>query len=609
MEEIEGIAAERWPESLQASVRVVFASLHPMCLFWTNECWLYGNEAWAAAVGRSAACHGEAPTALGATWDLLEAPVKSVLRSGVALRIETGDGVVSLSPVSDESGALAGVLAVTELDAHASARLRESEERFRHLADQSPEMFWVADAEGRCTFLNERWLEFTGLARDAATVAGRFGPVHAIDLRRVAQTFTAAMTAQQPFRAEYRLRRHDGLYRWMEEAATPRFLEGRFAGFVGSLRDVSDDRELGDVLERTRRQMELALEAGRSGTFDWDVPSGRMTWSPQLERLYGLAPGSFRGTYRAWSQLVALEDFAMVERTLQRCFVERAEAADFEFRALLPDGSLCWLEAKARFTYAPNGAPRRMIGIQVDADARKREVEQLVAEQTGRLTETLAEMEAFSYSVSHDLRAPLRAMQGFAHMLAEECSDGLTPDGQDFLRRIIGASDRMDRLIRDLLAYSQIARAELDLRPLQVDVLIGEIVETDPRLQAPAADLVIEGTLPKVVANDSALLQCLANLLGNAVKFVPAGVRPQVRIWGERSGDRAKICVRDNGIGIPAEHQAKIFGIFQRLSAGYEGTGIGLALVRKAVDRMGGSVTVESAVNHGSTFFLELPAA
>jgi signal transduction histidine kinase len=167
----------------------------------------------------------------------------------------------------------------------------------------------------------------------------------------------------------------------------------------------------------------------------------------------------------------------------------------------------------------------------------------------------------------------------------------------------------MDRLIHDVLVYSQVARTELQLRPVNLQTLVDGIVESYPQFQRSAADIVIARDLPSVIGNEAALTQCVSNLLGNAVKFVPPGVRPHIEITAERVGARVHLCVKDNGIGIPPEMHEKIFGIFERLSRSYEGTGIGLAVVRKAAERMGGRVSVQSAPGAGSTFCLELPAA
>ncbi|HYG34491.1 MAG TPA: ATP-binding protein, partial [Clostridia bacterium] len=238
-----------------------------------------------------------------------------------------------------------------------------------------------------------------------------------------------------------------------------------------------------------------------------------------------------------------------------------------------------------------------------------RELEARVAERTAKLTETIAELEAFSYTLTHDLRAPLRSMRGFAMALQEEYQSQLGSDGAEFLERISTSAKRMDLLIQDVLTLSTVSRAETKLEPVDAGKLLQGVLESYPEFQPPRSRVELVGALPWVLGSEALLTQCVSNLLTNAVKFVPDGVVSQVQIWAKENGGHVTLYFKDNGIGIPEGSREKIFGIFERLSRKYEGTGIGLAIVRKAVDRMGGSVGVESEVGKGSTFWLELQTA
>jgi PAS domain S-box-containing protein len=240
---------------------------------------------------------------------------------------------------------------------------------------------------------------------------------------------------------------------------------------------------------------------------------------------------------------------------------------------------------------------------------RAGQLEQAVAERTAKLRETIGELEAFSYSITHDMRAPLRAMQSFALILAQECGGQISAEGMSYIRRIQTAAERMDSLILDVLTYSQIVRTNEQLVMVNLRRLLDGILETYPNLQPPNAEIVLEGSFPEVLANEAALTQCISNLLGNAVKFVESGVQPKVRVWAESHGNSVRLFFRDNGIGIEEESHAKIFEIFHRLSPKYEGSGIGLAIVKKAMDRVGGRVGLESAPGQGSTFWVELRGA
>jgi PAS domain S-box-containing protein len=234
------------------------------------------------------------------------------------------------------------------------------------------------------------------------------------------------------------------------------------------------------------------------------------------------------------------------------------------------------------------------------------ELQRLVDERTAKLQELVGELEHFSYTITHDLKSPLRAMRGFAELAAAMCGEGEYSRTEEFLERISTAAERMDHLIADALSYSRSVRQELPLDDVDSGVLLRGMLDSYPELQPDKARIVVQGRLPVVLANEAGLTQCFSNLLGNAVKFVKAGQIPDVRVWAEQRNGWARIWVEDKGIGIAKEMLPRVFEMFARGSNEYEGTGIGLALVRKVAQRMGGRVGVESEEGKGSRFWIEL---
>ena len=241
----------------------------------------------------------------------------------------------------------------------------------------------------------------------------------------------------------------------------------------------------------------------------------------------------------------------------------------------------------------------------------REQLERLVSERTASLRETIGELEAFSYSISHDLRAPLRSMQSFANILAADYAPHLDAQGLEHLRRISTAANRMDRLIQDVLTYSRVVRSEMPVERIDLQTLLQDMLTSYPAFQPPAARIEVEGILPAVLGAQALVTQCVSNLIGNAIKFVAPEVTPCVRVFATtvQNGNYVRISFQDNGIGIAPEHHARIFGIFERLSKKYDGTGIGLAIVKKAAEQMGGKVGLESELGKGSTFWLELRRA
>jgi signal transduction histidine kinase len=285
-------------------------------------------------------------------------------------------------------------------------------------------------------------------------------------------------------------------------------------------------------------------------------------------------------------------------------------------------------------------------------------LETTVTHRTARLREMLDELHHVSYAMVHDMRAPLRAMRVYADLLADTERE-LDPSGtHDYLRRIAAAAARLDTLITDALKYTRVLHEQLPMEPVDLEGLIRGLIESYPNLRPESVEICIEAPLPVVLGNESLLTQCFSNLLGNAAKFVEPGTRPQIRVRAERvqapqtaaalphppdGGSRAassptlslaasgrekpaatqystrdhqppslpfvRIWVEDNGIGIPGGSRHRLFGIFERFNHQYEGTGIGLAIVRKVTERMGGSVGVESEEGKGSRFWVQLRSA
>lgn len=248
---------------------------------------------------------------------------------------------------------------------------------------------------------------------------------------------------------------------------------------------------------------------------------------------------------------------------------------------------------------------------QISLMAYSAELEKKVADRTMTLQQTIEELEAFSYTVSHDLRSPLRAMQGFAEAVLEDYGGKLDETGKNYLERIRNAAGRLDKLIQDLLFYTRMSRQETPLEPVDLKKLIRETIESNPALSPLTAQIRVEGDIPAVMGRESALIQVVSNLLNNAVKFISQGTVPQIRVWGEDRGKQFRLWIEDNGIGISPKDHERIFQMFVQMNSPqlYGGTGIGLAIVKKAMQTMHGSVDVESVEGSGSRFWIELDKA
>lgn len=239
-------------------------------------------------------------------------------------------------------------------------------------------------------------------------------------------------------------------------------------------------------------------------------------------------------------------------------------------------------------------------------------LERMVNERTASLREAIAQMEEFSYSISHDLRAPVRAMQCYAEVLMEDYGGELDEHAKKYLERIIHSGVRMDRLIQDILTYSRLSRREIKLQPISLDRLTRDLVSQYLEMKPTSGlEIKVGDALMPVVGHEPSLSQAISNLLNNAIKFIAPGKQPRVHVWTERRNGDVRLWVEDNGIGVKPEYQHRLFNVFERVhpEKNYEGTGIGLAIVRKAAERMGGKAGVESNGVDGSKFWIQLPAA
>ena len=397
-----------------------------------------------------------------------------------------------------------------------------------------------------------------------------------------------------------------------------------------------EEREHQRKLSEASRRIALQTKQNRFFTLSVDLlaitgPDGLLKeLNPTWSRVLGYSETQLKEVpFWEW---VPAEEREEMKATLVQAAAAQAPI-NLETRFYCSNGQHRWLS----WTIAPYGAEHLLYIFARDMTERKRSEQEirklnrdletranelqrinaeLEAEVATRkraeaaLQESNSALEAFSFSVSHDLRAPLRAMQGFARVLLEDYGPALDEMGKDCANRIVAASERMDALINDLLVYSRLGHTELHLSSVNLNDLMNEVAQhIEPELNQKKARLKIQPSLPQVRAHLTTLRQVLINLVSNGLKFVAEGVQPVVEVQAEKQNSHALLTVRDNGIGIDSKDQARIFRVFERLNTAemYPGTGLGLAIVRKGIERMGGEVGVESAPEKGSCFWIRLP--
>jgi two-component system sensor histidine kinase/response regulator len=372
-------------------------------------------------------------------------------------------------------------------------------------------------------------------------------------------------------------------------------------------------------VRRSEGRLQLATKAAQLGIWDWDVEKNELVWDDAMYEQYGIDRQSFGGAYEAWSRCVVPEDFDQANADVQAALRGEREFSS-EFRIAWPDGSIRYVKGMAQTIRDKDGRPRRMVGINYDITEQKRAavaimelnaaLECRVAERTAQLEAANKELAAFSYSVSHDLKAPLRGIAGYSHLLEGSAAERLSEEGRLFLRNIRQGVAQMQALIDDLLAYARMERRTLGNETLDLAACI-EAVTRGYASDIAERGIKLRSELPPLAvrADREGLFIVLRNLVDNAFKFSREARPPTVELGAREAAGGVVVWVRDNGIGFDMRYHERIFEMFSRLQRAeeYSGTGVGLALVRKAVQRMGGRVWAESTLGQGATFFVELP--
>jgi PAS domain S-box-containing protein len=420
-------------------------------------------------------------------------------------------------------------------------------------------------------------------------------------------------------------------YRAALEGETRSFeveLEGRmYEVFVAPV-ETDGDKRMGmaltqDVTEWESTLARLRLSEARLrqaqrlanlGVYQFETGGEGLYWSPEAYRIVGLPESESPLSRDDFLAMILTEDRETVERAL-------ADAANlkrrsrFEFRVKRPDGSIAHAQSVAEPALDDDGRLLRVFGAMLDITEQKRTQEEIAQlnRDLGRRADALEtanrELEAFSYSVSHDLRSPLRALNGFSDALLEDYRDALDEDGKDMLDRIAAAASKMSDLIDDLLKLSRLSRTELVLEAVNLSAVAESIAE-EARQKEPEREINIDVEPDLYVDADARLVRvALANLLGNAVKFTRGKKDACVCVGKEVSGEREEYYVRDNGAGFDSQYAGKLFRPFQRLHSAqeFEGTGIGLATVQRVVQKHGGVIRAVGEPGAGAAFYFTLP--
>ncbi|WP_170830975.1 PAS domain-containing sensor histidine kinase [Natronobacterium texcoconense] len=481
-------------------------------------------------------------------------------------------------------------------------QLRESEQRFRALVTTTSDVVFSTNAD---------WSEMHSLeGSDFLPDTVEEGPswvdeyVPPEDQPRVRDAIDEAVRTKSSFELEHRIVRDDGTVAWIVSCATPLLDEdGEITRWLGAADDVTERVERECYLEDSKERLEAAAEAGAVGTWEWHIPDDVMVTSASFANKFGIDPDAATEGVPLEQFLSAIhdDDRERVERKIEDV-IESGEEYEEEYRVWDDDGELRWVVARGHVEYDDDGNPVTFPGALTDITERK-QFEQQLEKSNERL-------EQFAYAASHDLQEPLRMITSYLQLIERRYADELDEDGVEFIEFAVDGADRMRNMIEGLLEYSRVETRGDPFESVDLDAVLADVcADFQVAVEESDAEITAEA-LPRVEGDPGQLRQVFQNLLSNAIEY-SGDDPPQVDISAVRNGSEVLVSVTDEGIGIDPDDRERVFEVFQSLHAQDEhsGTGIGLALCKRIVERHGGDIWVESEPGEGATFSFSLPAA
>jgi PAS domain S-box-containing protein len=520
-------------------------------------------------------------------------------------------------PFFDSNGKLLGYRGIdrdiTERK-QAEEALRESEERLRQIASSLREVIWLRDAKTRqVLYVNPAYETLCGQPCESIykNPDAFLDTIHPDDKPRIAKGVIGRVE-------EHRIIRPDGSIRWVLGRTFPvRNEAGEIYRITAILEDITERREAEEALRESETRYRTVVETSPDGIAVSDLEGKIIACNQQDAEMWGYEKTE-ELVGKSSFDLIAPEDRDRARSNLELTF-KHGLTRNLEYNFIRRDGSRFIGELSVSLLTDNDGIPKSFVAITRDITQRKQaeedvrqlneELEARVAERTAQLESANKELEAFAYSVSHDLRAPLRAIDGYSRILLEDYCKSLDAEGRRICAVIGDSTRQMSRLIDDLLAFSRLSRVEMQSTPIDMEALARSVfLVLVPVADRARIEFRLSPLLP-TVGDPATLHQVWVNLLANAVKFSSIRKRAVIEVGCQERGEEIVYFVRDNGAGFDMKYVSKLFGVFQRLHSAkeFEGTGVGLAIVQRVIQRHGGRVWAEGEEDKGASFYFSLP--
>ena len=534
------------------------------------------------------------------------------------------DVLYNASLYRNQAGEVLGVLAaardVTERK-RAEGRLRISEERLALAVHTGNIGIWDWDIPENKLTWDESMYRLYGIRRNdfGGAYEAWAKTLHPEDKAHVDAEIQAALRGEREYAPEFRVIWPDGSVHYLKAASHTLFDDqGKPVRMIGINYDLTERKLAEHELREKEERLALATIHNGVGVWDWNLITQEMIWDDSMYALYRIRREDFIGTEEAWRAALHPDDLHRGDSEVNDA-IAGIKPFDTTFRVVWPGGEIRHIKAVAKVFRNEQGTPLRMLGINMDITERKQaeeevrhlnvELELRVTERTAQLAAANKELEAFAYSVSHDLRVPLRAIDGFSHMILTRYEEKLDDEGKRLLNVVRDNTSKMGHLIDDILAFSRTGRLEMKASEVNMEELARDVWQELETLLAGREVHLNITPLCKIRGDPAMLRQVFANLLGNAVKFTNIRAVANIEVGSSAQDGECVFHVKDNGAGFDQQYAHKLFGVFQRLHGidEFEGTGIGLAIVKRIITRHGGRVWAEGRVNEGATIYFALP--